>query len=84
MTLYGYIFSDIGFMDENGYIHLTGRMKDMVIRGGENIYPTEVENFLHTHPDIADVQVMENKRRGNLILVEPNKYGIYRGTGGNT
>ena len=44
-------------MDEDGYIHLTGRIKDMLIRGGENIYPTEVENFLHTHPDVADVQV---------------------------
>ncbi|HJF33712.1 MAG TPA: AMP-binding protein [Sporosarcina psychrophila] len=49
---------DIAVMDENGYIDITGRIKDMVIRGGENIYPKEVEEFLYTHPDISDVQVV--------------------------
>ncbi len=44
-------------MDEDGYFKITGRLKDMVIRGGENIYPAEIEQFLFTHPDIADVQV---------------------------
>ncbi|QFU93312.1 AMP-binding protein [Amycolatopsis sp. YIM 10] len=49
---------DLGVMDEHGYLNITGRIKDMVIRGGENIYPREVEEFLHTHPDIVDVQVI--------------------------
>ncbi|GGA39438.1 AMP-binding protein [Psychrobacillus lasiicapitis] len=49
---------DIAVMDEEGYIDITGRMKDMVIRGGENIYPKEVEEFLYQHPSIQDVQVV--------------------------
>ena len=44
-------------MDDDGYFKITGRLKDMVIRGGENIYPAEIEKFLFTHPKIADVQV---------------------------
>ena len=49
---------DIGEMDADGYVTITGRIKDMVIRGGENIYPREVEEFLYTHPDILDAQVI--------------------------
>ncbi|GLB64156.1 fatty-acyl-CoA synthase [Dietzia sp. NCCP-2495] len=49
---------DIGEMDDEGYVRITGRIKDMVIRGGENIYPREVEEFLYTHPDILDAQVI--------------------------
>ncbi|NIL85825.1 3-[(3aS,4S,7aS)-7a-methyl-1,5-dioxo-octahydro-1H-inden-4-yl]propanoyl:CoA ligase [Rhodococcus fascians] len=49
---------DIGVMDGDGYVAITGRIKDMVIRGGENIYPREVEEFLYTHPDILDAQVI--------------------------
>ena len=49
---------DIGEMDDDGYVKITGRIKDMVIRGGENIYPREVEEFLYTHPDILDAQVI--------------------------
>ncbi|SNT52442.1 fatty-acyl-CoA synthase [Rhodococcoides kyotonense] len=49
---------DIGVMDELGYVAITGRIKDMVIRGGENIYPREIEEFLYTHPDILDAQVI--------------------------
>lgn len=49
---------DIGVMDQDGYVQITGRIKDMVIRGGENIYPREVEEFLYTHPDIVDAQVV--------------------------
>jgi len=49
---------DLARMDEDGYIVIEGRMKDMVIRGGENIYPREIEEFLYTHPDIQDVQVI--------------------------
>lgn len=48
---------DLGVIDEEGYCHITGRVKDMVIRGGENIYPREIEEFLFTHPDIQDVQI---------------------------
>ncbi len=48
---------DLGVMDENGYVTVTGRIKDMIIRGGENIYPREIEEFLYTMPGIADVQV---------------------------
>jgi len=49
---------DLATMDENGYCKITGRIKDMIIRGGENIYPREIEEFLYTHPDIKDVQVV--------------------------
>ena len=49
---------DLATMDADGYVNIVGRIKDMVIRGGENIYPREVEEFLYTHPDVADVQVI--------------------------
>ena len=57
---------DLAIMDEAGYLNIVGRIKDMVIRGGENVYPTEVEEFLYTHPLIEDVQV---------IGVPDEKYG---------
>ncbi len=57
---------DLAVMDEDGYLAITGRIKDMVIRGGENIYPREIEEVLHTHPDILDAQV---------IGVPDDKYG---------
>lgn len=49
---------DLGILDEEDYCKITGRLKDMVIRGGENIYPREIEEFLYTHPAISDVQVI--------------------------
>ena len=49
---------DLAVMDEAGYVNIAGRIKDLVIRGGENVYPREVEEFLYAHPDIADVQVI--------------------------
>jgi fatty-acyl-CoA synthase len=49
---------DIAHMDDDGYVTISGRIKDMVIRGGENIYPREIEEFLYTHPDIKDVSVV--------------------------
>ncbi len=49
---------DLATMDADGYVNIVGRIKDMIIRGGENIYPREVEEFLYTHPDIVDVQVI--------------------------
>ena len=49
---------DLATMDEDGYVKIVGRSKDMVIRGGENVYPREIEEYLYTHPDVADVQVV--------------------------
>lgn len=49
---------DLATMDDDGYVAITGRIKDMVIRGGENIYPREIEEFLYTHPDVLDAQVI--------------------------
>ncbi|WP_328474919.1 AMP-binding protein [Actinoplanes sp. NBC_00393] len=49
---------DLATMDADGYVNIVGRIKDLVIRGGENVYPREVEEFLYTHPDITDVQVI--------------------------
>ena len=57
---------DLATMDEDGYVNIVGRIKDMIIRGGENIYPREVEEFLYGHPDVSDVQV---------IGVPSEKYG---------
>ena len=49
---------DIAVMDADGYLAITGRIKDMIIRGGENVYPREIEEFLYTHPDVVDAQVI--------------------------
>jgi fatty-acyl-CoA synthase len=49
---------DLAVMREDGYVNIVGRLKDMIIRGGENIYPREIEEFLYTHPQISDVQVV--------------------------
>ncbi|GIN77757.1 MULTISPECIES: AMP-binding protein [Bacillus] len=49
---------DLAVMDEEGYCRITGRLKDMIIRGGENIYPREIEEFLYKHPNILDVQIV--------------------------
>ena len=49
---------DLAVMDDDGYVRITGRIKDMVIRGGENVSPREIEEFLHTHPDVLDAQVV--------------------------
>jgi fatty-acyl-CoA synthase len=49
---------DLATMDADGYVNIVGRIKDMIIRGGENIYPREIEEFLYTHPDVSDVQVI--------------------------
>ncbi len=57
-------------MDEEGYFKITGRIKDMIIRGGENIYPKEIEEFLYTHPAIKDVQVIgvPSKKYGEEVM----------------
>jgi len=49
---------DLAVMDEEGYVNIVGRIKDMIIRGGENVYPREIEEFLYTCPKISDVQVI--------------------------
>ncbi|HKY77778.1 MAG TPA: AMP-binding protein [Acidimicrobiia bacterium] len=49
---------DLATMDADGYVNIVGRIKDMIIRGGENLYPREIEEFLYTHPDVSDVQVI--------------------------
>jgi fatty-acyl-CoA synthase len=61
---------DIATMDDEGYVNIVGRIKDMIIRGGENIYPREVEEFLYGHPDIADVQVIgvPSERYGEEVM----------------
>ena len=61
---------DLGVMREDGCLHLTGRSRDVIIRGGENIYPREVEEFLYTHPKIGEVQVVgiPNERLGEIVV----------------
>jgi fatty-acyl-CoA synthase len=61
---------DLGVMREDGYLKITGRAKDMIIRGGENIYPREIEEFLYTHPKIAEVHVtgLPDERLGETVL----------------
>lgn len=53
----GFAYRDIASMDEQGFCRIVGRSKDMIIRGGENIYPAELEDFFHTHPQVQEVQV---------------------------
>ncbi len=61
---------DLAVMDDEGYVSIVGRIKDMIIRGGENIYPREVEEFLYAHPDIVDVQVIgvPNQKYGEELV----------------
>ncbi|HEX4011310.1 MAG TPA: AMP-binding protein [Solirubrobacteraceae bacterium] len=61
---------DLATMDDEGYVNIVGRSKDMVIRGGENLYPREIEEFLYRHPDIADVQVIgvPDERYGEELM----------------
>ena len=61
---------DLAVMDDEGYVNITGRIKDLIIRGGENVSPREIEEFLHTHPDVADVQVVgvPDERFGEEIM----------------
>lgn len=67
----GWLYTgDLATMDEEGYCKITGRLKDMIIRGGENIYPREIEEFLYTHPAVKDVQVIgvPDKKYGEEVL----------------
>ena len=70
---------DLATMDEQGYVNIVGRIKDMVIRGGENVYPREIEEFLYRHPKVQDVQVVgvPDQRFGEelcaWIIVKPGQ-----------
>jgi len=70
---------DLGMMDEEGYVRITGRIKDMIIRGGENVYPREIENFLYTMPQIQAVEVAGvpspkyGEEVGAFIRLHPNE-----------
>ena len=61
---------DLAIMDENGYCKITGRIKQMIIRGGENIYPREIEEFLYTHPKVSDIQVygVPDRKYGEQVM----------------
>jgi fatty-acyl-CoA synthase len=61
---------DLATMDDEGYVNIVGRIKDMIIRGGENIYPREIEEFLYAHPDVSDVQVIgvPSERYGEEVM----------------
>ncbi|HKF80078.1 MAG TPA: AMP-binding protein [Thermoleophilaceae bacterium] len=61
---------DLATMDDDGYVRIVGRIKDMIIRGGENLYPREIEEFLYQHPDVADVQVIgvPDERHGEELM----------------
>jgi fatty-acyl-CoA synthase len=61
---------DLAIMDEEGYLSIVGRIKDMIIRGGENVYPREIEEFLYGHPDVSDVQVIgvPSERYGEEVM----------------
>ncbi len=61
---------DLATMDESGYVNIVGRIKDMIIRGGDNIYPREIEEFIYAHPDVSDVQVIgvPSERYGEEVM----------------
>ncbi len=61
---------DLATMDDDGYVKIVGRLKDMIIRGGENIYPREIEEYLHTHPEVSEAQVIgvPSERYGEEVM----------------
>jgi fatty-acyl-CoA synthase len=67
---------DLGIMDEEGYVRITGRLKEMIIRGGENIYPREIEDYLFTHPKISEVAVfgIPDEFYGEEIMAWTSRY----------
>ncbi len=74
---------DLATMDGDGYVNIVGRIKDMIIRGGDNIYPREIEEFLYRHPDVSDVQVIgvPSERYGEEVMawVKPREGAILTG-----
>ena len=73
---------DLAVMDDDGYVNIVGRIKDMIIRGGENVYPREIEEFLYTHPDIVEVQVIgvPDVRYGEEIMAWVQQVQTITGT----
>jgi fatty-acyl-CoA synthase len=63
---------DLAVMADDGYVNISGRIKDMIIRGGENVYPREIEEFFYSHPDVEDVQVIgvPDERFGEEIMAQ--------------
>jgi fatty-acyl-CoA synthase len=61
---------DLATMDGDGYVNIVGRIKDMIIRGGENVYPREIEEFLYTHPDVVEAHVIgvPNRKFGDEVM----------------
>jgi len=61
---------DLATVDEEGYFKITGRLKDMIIVGGENVYPTEIEELLYTNPEVSDVQIIgiPDQRFGEEVM----------------
>jgi fatty-acyl-CoA synthase len=74
---------DLATMDEAGYVNIVGRIKDMIIRGGDNIYPREIEEFLYGHPDVSDVQVIgiPSERYGEEVMawIKPREGALLTG-----
>jgi fatty-acyl-CoA synthase len=74
---------DLATMDDAGYVNIVGRIKDMIIRGGDNIYPREIEEFLYGHPDVSDVQVIgvPSERYGEEVMawVKPKEGAVLSG-----
>jgi fatty-acyl-CoA synthase len=64
------LLGDARLLDDEGYLNIVGRIKDLVIRGGENVYPREIEEFLYRHPDVVDVQVIgvPDERYGEELM----------------
>jgi len=75
---------DAGFLDESGYLYIHDRLKDMIVSGGENVYPAEIESVLYGHPDIADIAVIgvPDDKWGEavkaLIVLKPDRPGMRR------
>ena len=80
---------DLGVLDEDGYLRITGRLKDMIIRGGENIYPAEIEAFYFRHPKVAEIAVfgLPDSKMGEEVAAwiqlrqgkeaEPEEFRVY-------
>lgn len=73
--------SDIASLDKFGYCRIEGRIKDMIIRGGENIYPAEIEQYLHTHPKVKEAQVIKCTHKANDDIQFPAE-SVRNGCGG--
>ena len=71
------IISDLGVLNEDGYGKIVGRIKDMIIRGGENVYPREIEEILHAHPSVQEAQVNDNALIFYSFMILMNKKFLF-------